>query len=179
MSETPSVVQPFVLDQRKIQDYLPHRYPFLLVDRVLEISGPPDLDNDDPKTKMGVKVTAVKNISVNEPHFQGHFPLVPVMPGVLILETMAQVSSFSLYPQVMRKRVHQPDFKFQTVLVGVDEARFRVPVVPGDQLIIVSEMTGCRKTLCTYFCKAFVQDKLVAEAKILANLIPDHEKKVF
>ena len=171
--------QPYVLDQKQILGYLPHRYPFLLVDRVLEISGPYPLDDDEPKHKVGAKVIGLKNVTANEPHFQGHFPDLPVMPGVLIVEAMAQVSSFSLYPQIVKKRLADPQFKFQCVLVGVDDARFRVPVMPGDTLKIESVVTGCRKTLWTYECKAYVGEKLVAEARILANLVPFNEKQVF
>lgn len=183
MTEGSKVVSDFVLDQRQIMAFLPHRFPFLLVDRVLSIHAPNSnraaIESGEYKLQLGAKVVALKNVSMNEPHFQGHFPDVPVMPGVLIIETMAQVSSFSLYPYVSEMRKTQPNFRFQTVLIGIDEARFRVPVMPGDCLRVESVVTGCRKTLWTYDCQAFVGDRKVAEAKILANLVTDSQKQVF
>lgn len=168
---------PFLLDQKKIQEFLPHRYPFLLVDRILDISGPHTLDDDDLKHKIGVKVVGIKNVSVNEPFFQGHFPGLPIMPGVLLIEAMAQVASFSVYPSMMKKiKNHET---LQTILVGVDGARFRAPVIPGDQLRIEAVCIACRKSLWSFECKVFVEGKLVAEAKLLANIIATSEKKVF
>ena len=166
------------IDQKKILAYLPHRFPFLLVDRILEVTGPNPLTDLDPKSKIGIKVVGLKNVTINEPLFPGHCPETPVMPGVLILETMAQMASFSLYP-LNQKGGLTGESGFQTVLVGVDDARFRVPVVPGDVLRVEAVVTQCRKTLWTYDCRAYVQDKLVAEAKILANLIPFSQKRVF
>jgi 3-hydroxyacyl-[acyl-carrier-protein] dehydratase len=167
-----------MLDQKLIQEFLPHRYPFLLVDRILSITGPADMENADPKTKVGVKVVAQKNVSVNEPFFQGHFPTMPIMPGVLITEAMAQVSSFSMYP-IMIKKLREGNESFQCFLVGVDNARFRVPVVPGDVLRIETVVTHCRSSMWTFSCKAFVEDKLVAEADLMANLSLSSGKKVF
>jgi 3-hydroxyacyl-[acyl-carrier-protein] dehydratase len=92
------------------------------------------------------------------------------MPGVLIVESMAQVASFSMYPS-MRMRALDPDHGFQCFLVGVDEARFRVPVTPGDSLRIETEVVACRSSLWTFECKATVDGKLVAEARIMANLV--------
>jgi 3-hydroxyacyl-[acyl-carrier-protein] dehydratase len=173
-----SEATPFKLDQKLIQEFLPHRYPFLLVDKVLSITGPADMDNDDTKTKVGVKVVAQKNVTVNEPFFQGHFPTLPIMPGVLITEAMAQVSSFSMYP-LMIKKIRETNETFQCFLVGVDNARFRVPVVPGDILRIETEVTTCRKSMWAFSCKAFVDDKLVAEADLMANLTLAGGKKAF
>lgn len=164
----------FVLEQKQIQKFLPHRPPFLLVDRILSISGPNPMTDENPKNKLGIKVVGIKNVSMNEPHFQGHFPDFPIMPGVLILETMAQVASFSMYPYMFGEVERRS--RFQCVLVGVDQARFRVPVTPGDVLRIETEVTGCRTFLWTFLCKGFVGEKLVAEAKILANLMPVSEE---
>ena len=166
---------PYHLEQKEIQKFLPHRPPFLLVDRVMSIAGPNTMVDDQPKNKLGIKVVAHKNVSMNEPHFTGHFPDFPIMPGVLILETMAQVASFSMYPFMMREDVLRS--RFQCVLVGVDQARFRIPVVPGDVLRIETEVTGCRTFLWSFLCHAYVGEKLVAEAKIMANLMPVNEKK--
>ncbi len=166
----------YKLDQKLIQEFLPHRYPFLLVDRVLEISGPEGFDNSEVKTKVGIKVFAQKNVTINEPFFQGHFPQLPIMPGVLITEAMAQVSSFAMYP-VMIKKIRETGESFQCFLVGVDSARFRVPVVPGDILRIESEVTACRTMMWTFACKAYVEGKLVAEANLMANLTTASGKK--
>src|SRR6476469_8510195 len=91
----------YYLEQKQIQKFLPHRQPFLLVDRILSITGPNVMTDENPKNKLGIKVVGQKNVSMNEPHFAGHFPEFPIMPGVLILETMAQVASFSMYPFMM------------------------------------------------------------------------------
>lgn len=165
----------YQLEQKEIQKFLPHRQPFLMVDRILSITGPNPMTDENPKNKLGIKVVGQKNVSMNEPHFAGHFPEFPIMPGVLILETMAQVASFSMYPFMMCEGGMRS--KFQCVLVGVDQARFRIPVTPGDVLKIETEVTGCRTFLWTFLCKGFVGDKLVAEAKIMANLMPVTEKK--
>ena len=167
----------FYLEQKQIQEFLPHRYPFLMVDRILEISSPNPLETEELKQKVGIKVIGQKNVSVNEPFFQGHFPTVPVMPGVLIIEAMAQVASFSMYPNGIKK-IRAGD-SFQCVLVGVDGARFRMPVTPGDTIRIETVCVGCRTQLWSFECKAFVGEKLVAEAKLMANLVALSEKKVF
>jgi 3-hydroxyacyl-[acyl-carrier-protein] dehydratase len=161
---------PFYLEQKEIQAFLPHRYPFLMVDRILEISGPNAMDDDHPKNKIGIKVIGLKNVTMNEPYFTGHFPEMPIMPGVQIVEAMAQVSSFSMYPSMI-KRLQKGDEQFQCFLVGVDGARFRVPVTPGDSIRFETEVTGCRTSMWTFMGKAYVDGKLVAEAKLMANLI--------
>ena len=165
-----SELSPFYLDTRKIQEFLPHRYPFLMVDRILEITGPGPLDDDSPKSKLGIKVRGVKNVTMNEPYFTGHFPDLPIMPGVQIIEAMAQVSSFSIYPTYVKKREEFKD-GFQCFLVGVDGARFRSPVTPGDVLIMETEVTMPRSTMWGFKGRATVDGKLVAEANILANII--------
>jgi 3-hydroxyacyl-[acyl-carrier-protein] dehydratase len=158
------------LEQREIQAFLPHRYPFLMVDRILDITGPGALDDDNPKTKVGIKVVGIKNVSVNEPYFTGHFPNMPIMPGVQIIEAMAQVASFAFYPTYMKKTPAERD-GFRCFLVGVDGARFRVPVVPGDTLRFETEVSLCRSSMWAFTCKAYVEGKLVAEANLMANLV--------
>ena len=168
----------FYLDQRKIQEFLPHRQPFLLVDRILEITGPNRMDDNNIKNKVGIKVIGLKNVTINEPFFVGHFPTVPIMPGVLLLECMAQVASFSMYPFMISKIKNAQD-KFQCALVGVDHARFRHPVTPGDVLRIETTVTACRTNLWTFSCNAFVDGKLYAEANLMANLVLASEKPIF
>ncbi|MBC7396993.1 MAG: 3-hydroxyacyl-ACP dehydratase FabZ [Bdellovibrionales bacterium] len=168
---------PYYLEQKQIQEFLPHRQPFLLVDRILDISGPGSLDDEDTKSKIGIKVIGQKNVTVNEPFFQGHFPEYPIMPGVLIIEAMAQVASFSMYPKMI-KRVRSEKENFQCALVGVDGARFRVPVTPGDVLRFETEVTACRTAIWTFKCKTFVEGKLVAEANLMANL-SSSQKRIF
>lgn len=165
----------YLLEEEQILRFLPHRDPFLMVNRILSITGPNPMTDEDPKHKLGIKVVGIKNVSIDEPHFAGHFPGFPIMPGVLIVETMAQVASFSMYPYMLGEKERRS--RFQCVLVGVDQARFRVPVIPGDVLRIETEVTGCRTFLWTFLCKGFVGDKLVAEAKIMANLMPVREKE--
>ena len=168
----------FYLEQKQIREFLPHRYPFLLVDRILDISGPHPMDDEDPKHKIGIKVVGQKNVTANEPFFEGHFPEVPIMPGVLQIEAMAQVASFAMYPLMIHKiRANQE--RFQCALVGVDNTRFRQPVTPGDVLRFEAEVTGCRKIIWTFSCKVFVGDKLVGEADLMANLVASSQKAIF
>ncbi len=138
----------------EIRKLLPHRYPMLLVDRVLEIS-----EGDD------LVVVAEKLVSANEPFFQGHFPDSPVMPGVLIVEAMAQTSGLGL-------RYREPDSLGRGVaLVGIDRARFRRPVVPGDLLTLRSRLTRRRGDLFIFEAVAQVLGDNVAEARIMARLM--------
>jgi 3-hydroxyacyl-[acyl-carrier-protein] dehydratase len=161
---------PFQLNVNQIQRFLPHRSPFLLVDRILEIhpvttSG----DSSQPLAGVGTRVVGIKNVSFNEPYFQGHFPGYAILPGVLIIESMAQVASFSVYPSLV-KDIDRLSRDFQCILVGVDHARFRKPVVPGDTLRIETEVVKCRGKLWAFQCTATVDGQKVAEAEILANL---------
>ena len=140
---------------------LPHRYPFLLVDRIV------DMDGD--RSAMGIK-----NVAANEPYFQGHFPGFSILPGVLIIEIMAQAASFSVYPYMAASvalGVESMARQFQCILVGVDSARFRKPVVPGDTLRIETTVTKCRGRLWAFQCTALVDGQRVAEADLMANLI--------
>jgi beta-hydroxyacyl-ACP dehydratase FabZ len=138
----------------EIRQLIPHRYPMLLVDRVLEISEGEEL-----------VVVAEKLVSANEPFFQGHFPDKPVMPGVLIIEAMAQTSGLGV-------RFRDPETRDRGVaLVGVDKARFRRPVLPGDTLTIRSRMTRRRGDLMVFEVVAQVMGDTVAEAHVMARLI--------
>ena len=133
----------------QIQDILPHRYPFLLVDRVVEM---------DP----GKRVVAIKNVTVNEPFFQGHFPSYPVMPGVLIVEALAQAGCVMML-HGMEDRANKVPF-----FAGIDGCRFRRPVVPGDQLRLELDVVRQRGISCKMTAKAFVGEEVAAEAEILA-----------
>ena len=138
----------------EIRRLLPHRYPMLLVDRVLEISGGDNL-----------VVVAEKLVSANEPFFQGHFPDMPVMPGVLIVEAMAQTSGLGL-------RYGAPESLSRGVaLVGIDRARFRRPVVPGDLLTLRSRLSRRRGDLYVFEAVAQVLGDTVAEAQLMARLL--------
>jgi 3-hydroxyacyl-[acyl-carrier-protein] dehydratase len=147
------VVEAQVLDVEAIQRLLPHRPPFLLVDRVTSW------------TPNG-RLTALKSVSMNEPHFTGHFPGHPVMPGVLILEAMAQACALlailSLPPEEVRRKV--------TYLMGIDGARFRKTVVPGDRLELVVEVTKRKGAVWKQVGQALVDGQVVAEAEFMAML---------
>jgi len=139
-----------MLDVNEIMKLLPHRYPFLLVDRVTEI---------DP----GKKIVGLKNVTMNEPFFPGHFPGHPVMPGVLIVEAMAQVAAILVYSS-------SDDNKGKiTYFVGIDNTKFRKPVVPGDQLRLELEVIGIRRGIYTFSGKAYVEGKLVTESELRAT----------
>lgn len=136
----------------EILKILPHRYPFLLVDRILEV-------------EAGKRVVGIKNVTFNEEFFQGHFPGNPVMPGVLVLEAMAQVSAFGLLgvvPDRDRKLLY---------LSGVDRCKFRRPVVPGDQLRIEAEILSLRPRVCKCRAAATVDGAVCAEAELLSVLV--------
>jgi 3-hydroxyacyl-[acyl-carrier-protein] dehydratase len=134
----------------EVMKYLPHRYPFLLVDRISDFV-------------KGEKIVGVKNVTINEPFFQGHFPGHPIMPGVLIIEAMAQVGGIyaHLAGEVEGDKV--PYF------VGIDQARFRRPVLPGDVLRLELGLTSLRRGIYTFSGQAFVGDKLAAEAELKAT----------
>jgi 3-hydroxyacyl-[acyl-carrier-protein] dehydratase len=140
-----------MLETTDIMELLPHRYPFLLVDRIIE-------------HEPGKRIVGIKNVTINEPFFPGHFPGHPVMPGVLIIEAMAQVGGvFGLltYPEGERNRV--------TYFTGIDNARFRKPVIPGDQLRLELLLTMNRRGIWGFNGKAYVGEKLVAEADLMAT----------
>jgi 3-hydroxyacyl-[acyl-carrier-protein] dehydratase len=138
------------MDINEIMRHLPHRFPFLLVDRVLECDGK--------------RIKAVKNVTVNEPFFQGHFPGYPVMPGVLVIEAMAQVSAILAY--VTRGERH--DAKSLLFFAGIDDARFKRPVFPGDQLLLEAVELNVVRSVFKFAAKASVDGELVAEAQLMA-----------
>lgn len=135
----------------QIQNLLPHRYPFLLVDRIEEI-------------ESGKKIVGLKNVTMNEEFFQGHYPDHPIMPGVLIVESMAQVGGF-----LMMQDLDSPEEKIP-FFAGIDKARFRRPVVPGDQLRIVAEMVKSRGRIAKISAKAYVNEEVAAEAELMFAL---------
>jgi 3-hydroxyacyl-[acyl-carrier-protein] dehydratase len=140
------------LDIKDIMERLPHRQPMLLVDRVLEM---------DP----GKSIVAIKNVTYNEPFFQGHFAHHPVMPGVLIIEALAQAAA--LFSFADAGAPNQASTKIAYYLVGVDGARFRRPVVPGDQLRMEVSADKLSRSICKYTAVAKVGDQVAAEAKIM------------
>jgi len=168
-SMTPTDKNPYALSIDKVQKYLPHRYPFLMIDRVLEIHPVGDLTDLSHQNKVGIRVVAQKNVSINEPQFQGHFPSYAIMPGVLQIEAMAQAASFSLYPYLARD-LDRLAKDLQTILIGVDGVRFRRPVVPGDTLRIETVVTKARGKIWGFECKITVDGQATAEAELLANL---------
>jgi beta-hydroxyacyl-ACP dehydratase FabZ len=139
-------------DIRDIMKYLPHRYPFLLIDRVLEVV-------------PGEKIKALKNVSMNEPFFQGHFPDIPVMPGVLIVEAMAQAGGI-LFMSGAPEDQHGAIMYF----MGIDKAKFRKPVVPGDQLIFEVEVLRKRAKALKLAATATVDGAVVAQAELMATI---------
>ncbi len=148
----PSLEGKTSLDINEIQQILPHRYPFLLIDRVVEIT-------------RRQRIVAIKNVTANEPYFQGHFPGHPIMPGVLIVEAIAQAGGALLLTEV-------PDRGDKLmVFTGIERARFRRPVVPGDQLRIEVEVTAWRTTAVRMQGNAYVGDKLVCEAVVTCRLV--------
>jgi 3-hydroxyacyl-[acyl-carrier-protein] dehydratase len=151
-SVTEAVPAATTLDINQIQQILPHRYPFLLIDRVIDLT-------------RKQRIVAIKNVSVNEPFFAGHFPNNPIMPGVLILEAIAQAGGALLLTEVENR-----DNKVM-VFTGIERARFRRPVVPGDQLRIEVEVKAWRQTAVRMEGKAFVGDKRAAEATVSCQLI--------
>jgi 3-hydroxyacyl-[acyl-carrier-protein] dehydratase len=143
------------LNIQEILEYLPHRYPFLLIDRVIEC-------------ELGKRIRALKNVSVNEPYFNGHFPYYKVMPGVLIVEAMAQAAAILSF----RTMGIKPDDKSVYYFAGIDRARFKKPVMPGDQLVLEVSIERTVRSVVKYAGKAYVGETLVAEAQLLCTLRP-------
>jgi len=139
-----------ILEIEEIMELLPHRYPFLLVDRIVEC--------DDEKHIVGIK-----NVTVNEPFFQGHFPGLPVMPGVLQLEAMAQTAGI-----LLNRMAGNPDGV--PFFMGIDDARFRKVVKPGDQLRIEVEITKLRSKLARFKARVLVDDKVASEAEMMCMI---------
>ncbi len=141
-----------ILDSNQIQQVLPHRYPILMVDAILEL---------EPRKR----IVGLKNVSINEPFFVGHFPGAPVMPGVMILEALAQTGGYLLLREV-------PDREKKLLyFAGIEDARFRRPVRPGDQLRLEVDVIAWRNTVCKLKGKAFVGEEVAAEATLLCKMV--------
>ena len=138
------------MDIEKIMGYLPHRYPFLMVDRVIGC-------------EAGKNIVAFKNVTMNEPFFQGHFPIKPVMPGVMVIEALAQACGLLAF--VTANVIPSDDNIFY--FVGIDKARFRAPVLPGDQLVLNVELVRKIRTIWKFSGRAEVDGKLVASAELM------------
>ena len=140
-----------MMDNNEIREYLPHRYPFLLVDRVVEL---------DTEAK---RIRAYKNVTINEPFFTGHFPQHPIMPGVLIIEAMAQAAGILGFKMMDVKPSDGTLYYF----VGSDKLRFRQPVLPGDQLILEAKYLSVKRGIWKFECEASVDGKAVCSAEII------------
>ena len=141
------------LDIGEILEHLPHRYPFLLVDRVLECT-------------PGKSIRGMKNVTINEPFFQGHFPGFPLMPGVLVIEALAQISGLLAYLSGEAKR----GGKSLIFLAGIDNARFKRQVIPGDQLMLESEIVRIVRGVGKFRARALVGTELACEAELIAAI---------
>lgn len=141
------------MEIRDVLEYLPHRYPFLLIDRVLVC-------------EPGKRVVALKNVTINEPFFQGHFPHYPVMPGVLIVEAMAQAAAILTFHTEKAKADERSVYYF----VGIDNARFKKPVVPGDSLHLDVTLNRQVRGIWKFSAKALVADVVVAEAELMCTV---------
>lgn len=141
------------MDIHEILEHLPHRYPILLVDRVLEVI-------------PGERIVALKNVSVNEPFFPGHYPHHPVMPGVLIVEALAQAAAILSFKTLGGK----PDDKSVYYFVGIDGARFKRPVSPGDQLILEVSIQANKRGLWKFAAQAKVEGQIAAEAELMCTV---------
>ena len=155
MQETPAATPaaPQTMDINQIMAILPHRFPFLLIDRVVEIT---------PKQR----IVALKNVSINEPFFQGHFPGFPIMPGVLVVEAMAQAGAIIIMAELPDRE------KKLVVFTGIERAKFRRPVTPGDQLRIEVDVLAFKSRLGRMEAKAFVEGKLACQATLTCQIVP-------
>ena len=141
------------MDIQEILDHLPHRFPMLLVDRVLEC-------------EPGKGIVAIKNVTINEPFFSGHFPHHPVMPGVLVIEALAQAAAILSF----RTLGTRPDDRSVYYFVGIDEARFKRPVVPGDQLLLEVTLERSVRGIWKFRAEARVGESLAAEARLMCTV---------
>jgi beta-hydroxyacyl-ACP dehydratase FabZ len=141
-----------IVDAGQIMQYLPHRFPMLLVDRIVEV-------------ESGKRIVGIKNVTINEPFFQGHFPGHPIMPGVLIIEAMGQVGGLLLMDSVQKPE------DYVVYFMGLDNVKWRRPVVPGDQIVFELEMVQFRRHVCKMKGRGTVDGKLVAEADLLARIV--------
>jgi len=139
----------------EVKNFLPHRYPFLLIDRVLDYT-------------VRENLTAIKNVSFNEPHFIGHFPDQPIMPGVLIIEALAQATGILAF----KSEVGKPVVGQIYMLVGVDKVRFKRTVEPGDQLKLYVEVMTVKRGIWKFNCRATVEEQLVTSAEIICTQKP-------
>jgi len=142
-----------MMDIHQILKQLPHRYPILLVDRVLEL-------------EKGVRIKALKNVSINEPYFSGHFPHRPVMPGVLMLEALAQAAALLAFDTLGET----PDDQTVYYFAGIDGARFKRPVEPGDQLILEVELDRMKAGIFKFKARAKVDDEIATEAELMCTM---------
>jgi 3-hydroxyacyl-[acyl-carrier-protein] dehydratase len=147
------------MDIHEILDHLPHRYPFVLIDRVVSM-------------EVGKEITALKNVTINEPFFPGHFPYHPVMPGVLIVEAMAQAAAILSFKTMGVKPSDDSVYYF----AGIDSARFKKPVSPGDQIILKVKIDRILKGIWKYSGEAYVDGAVVAEAQMMC-ILKNIEKK--
>ncbi|MBT6922272.1 MAG: 3-hydroxyacyl-ACP dehydratase FabZ [Candidatus Ruthia sp.] len=135
-----------------VKNYLPHRYPFLLIDRVLEI-------------EIGKSLVAIKNVTFNEPQFTGHFPEQPIMPGVMIVEALAQATGILAFKSEVGKPIDGQIY----MLVGIDKVRFKRVVEPGDQLRLEVEVMTVKRGIWKFKCRALVDDKVVTTAELMCT----------
>jgi len=141
------------MDIHEILDHLPHRYPFILVDRVISM-------------ELGKEITAIKNVTINEPYFPGHFSYHPVMPGVLIVEALAQAAALLSFKTMNTKPTEDSVYYF----AGIDNARFKKPVNPGDQIVLHVKIDRVLKGIWKYSGTATVDNDIVAEANMMCIL---------
>ncbi|MEK6528342.1 MAG: 3-hydroxyacyl-ACP dehydratase FabZ [Nitrospirota bacterium] len=144
-----------MIDSREIQNILPHRYPFLLVDQITEL-------------EPNVNAVGIKNVTINEPFFQGHFPNNPIMPGVLIVEAMAQVAGILAFRSGKQGNI--------IYFMSIEKAKFRKPVIPGNQLKLAIKVLKIRNNVWKFSGEAFVNDVLVSEAEFTAMLTGSSDK---
>ena len=147
-----------MLDSVEIQKIIPHRYPFLLVDRVLEL-------------EAGVRAVGIKNVTINEPFFQGHFPTNPIMPGVLIVEALAQVGAVALMSLEENKGK-------LAVFAGIDEVRFKKQVIPGDTLRMEVVIESVRRGIGKGLAVAYVDDKVACKGKIMFAVVETYTNNI-
>ncbi|MDC0965862.1 3-hydroxyacyl-ACP dehydratase FabZ [Candidatus Thioglobus sp.] len=140
------------MNTQDVKNFLPHRYPFLLIDRVLEI-------------EIGKTLVAIKNVTFNEPHFTGHFPTQPIMPGVLIIEALAQATGILAFKSEVGKPIDGQIY----MLVGVDKVRFKRMVEPGDQLRLEVEVLVVKRGIWKFKCRATVDGKVVTTAELMCT----------
>lgn len=135
-----------------VKNYLPHRYPFLLIDRVLELT-------------HGKSLVAIKNVTFNEPQFTGHFPAQPIMPGVMIIEALAQATGILAFKSEVGKPIDGQIY----MLVGIDKVRFKRMVEPGDQLKLKVEVMTVKRSIWKFKCQALVDDNIVTTAELMCT----------